>query len=256
MYMPSVSYALTHRVKRQWEAYWALRPHDEPTDLLDVLDGCQPATDFAAYDFEPVGGAELWEHEDVPDHAFIVKDNGVEWVVTGMTLKQMRRATELLKRKPKSSPVLQPPVPPVFSPPPEIKPLPEGLDPEQMVEAAFERLTAVDSWLSTYGHRHPQRSAVTLLKSKCLAEYNRAKLDRAIHRSERFALQSQRDASDDVSESDTLVTNERGRLLLAPCVRWLLREVKELRRTVGRLEGRAWESQAERPAVVEFGGEG
>jgi hypothetical protein len=101
----------------------------------------------------------------------------------------------------------------------------------------FDRLTAVDAWLSKCGHKHPQRDEVMRLKARCLADYDRAKLARARSRKAMFDLASQANNAADDAESDTLAQNEKGKLLIAQCVRWLLREVKALRERVAQLEG-------------------
>lgn len=98
--MPEVSIALTRAVKRLWASYWEMRPTDDPPDLLAVLEDSTPATEFDGYDFTPADGAELWEHPDLPNRAFVVAVQGAEHVVTALVEKRRKKVRNLIERKP------------------------------------------------------------------------------------------------------------------------------------------------------------
>lgn len=230
--MPTVHYALTHSIKRQWAEYWGLRPTATPIDLIRVLDECNPVTDLAAYDFEPTDGAELWEHDDIPDHAFIVKDSGVEWVVARMVPKKRYKAAALLKKKPKPVPV----PPPVPVPQASITAIPDEPPPvlgECPPSSAADRYDwwnkqyhVVCDWLSRAREKHPQRGEVKQLLMRVVSQLRAAK-EQAGREKDEAEMQT-------VTDADVLDRN--GRLLLTPNVRWLLARVKELQARVEQLE--------------------
>ena len=217
--MPAVHYALTNAVKRQWADYWTMRPTANPMDLETVLDQCQQAIDLNAYDFEPADGAELWEHADIPDHAFIVKDSGVEWVVTKIVPKKRHRAKDLMKRKPRVVTVDATPVQVVtvcHELAPDIGIEPDGT-PQERWAWAKATVETLSTWLSRNTRHNPKYAEIVALNNQMM------------RRQKGLRLEVERLAEMDMSNDERGELFEaNGKIVCIPAVKWLLNRVKEL----------------------------
>lgn len=231
--MPAVFFALTVAVKRQWAAYWSNRPTEEPMDLLTVLESSERATSYDDYDYTPKDGAELWEHGQIPDYAFIVKDSGVEHVVTVLLPKRRAKAKHLVEKKPKP----ERPKPPerVYDRPPEFVPIPEGLSGEQEYDEIGRRVLELTEWLHRQPKRNPHRGDAGMELVRLATAKKAASQRRDAEMREKWRAESAARLEQENEESDEIVTNENGKVLLLPNIRYLLREVKELRCEVAEL---------------------
>lgn len=230
--MPDVRFVISEYFRTRWQGYWERRPYTQAPDLARTLLDSEVLEDPASRGFRTTAGRALWVHPALPNRAIMVAPQGEEWS-TLTIITSDRTITPAGEVQGHDEPLL-----------PRFEPIPQGATLRQRRDMLVERLHAVKAWLASSSAANARRAVAFSLERSIAAEIDAIRQQVHEEEAEAAALRRQkRDEerrkalADDTSEADHIVLREDGRYALHPAVRWLLREVKDLRRRVEELEG-------------------
>lgn len=231
--MPNVSFAITNALRMHWGRYWKDRPNDEPLDLAETLRNSVVVE--RSDEFKPAKqGSQLWTHPQLPGVAFVARDNGVEWCVIAI-LRARRRRPEVVPQVNATETATE------AEPMPTFDPIPDDTTAEDACLILAGRIDVVTAWLIRNPKGAQGRALANLAVQSLSRQLDAAKFKRSQERAAAFAANSKmRNVSS--GEASELVMTENGKYDLVPAIRWLLREVKELRAKVAehKLSKGAW----------------
>lgn len=230
--MPAVRFVISEYFRTRWHGYWERRPGTVPPDLTQILRESEVLENPAARGFRTTAGRVLWVHPALPGRAILVAPQGEEFSTLTLITND-RVVTPAGEVQGHDEPLL-----------PRFEPIPDDATATWRRDMLVDRLHAVKAWLASSSASNPRRAIALTLERSIAAEVDA--LRQRVHDEHNASMALRRQKRDeerrlsmanDKSEADHIVLREDGRYALHPAVRWLLREVKELRERVAKLEG-------------------
>ncbi len=214
--MPDVSFVLTNSFKAAWGNYWSKRPNDEPLDMIETLRNSVVVESVDG--FKAKDGTTLWAHPQMPEHAFaVVPIRNVEHMVVTI-LRAKKPKVRIVERVVVDVPATK------FDQVPDIGSEPAGTPKERWAwaKAACE---SVSKWLSQNDKSAPCYRQMVDLNNRLMKRQKGLRLE--------VEAEAEKQMESDV-HGELFEVN--GRVVCIPAIRWLLREVKELRAKLAAIE--------------------